>query len=190
MKVLSSQLEVPASLHNSLFTVGYDTGVFTMINFAFSYRNYLIYVEAYNSKLWGGANETYLIDSSLTSEYAIPNMPPFFDSDIQNISLDLSLAAYPNGTVEVSDDRQLAYPLPDTFDATNDSVTLTIENQPDVPFVQLSNGSIIVDSSLLGVEDVGTHQIMLLLTDSQGGSREYSLYITITAGDIEQKVFE
>ena len=58
-----------------------------------------------------------------------------------------------------------------------------------MPFLTLANGSIIIDTSLLTIEHVGIHQVMILLTDSQGGTREYSLYVTITAGDIEQKVF-
>ena len=52
--------------------------MFTIKISAYSYANYLIYVEAYNSKIWGGANETYLIDISLATDYVIPNMPPFF----------------------------------------------------------------------------------------------------------------
>ena len=102
----------------------------------------------------------------------------------------MGLTEYPNGTLEVNAEGELSYPLPDTFDATNDSITITVENQPDVPFLTLANSSIIIYTSLITIEHVGIHQVMILLTDSQGGRREYSLYVTITAGDIELKVFE
>lgn len=189
MQKLPAKAVVASGLHEALFSVGYGTGIFQLDNYGYAYSGFAIFMEAFNSKVWGGAQDSHLVEVTLRAVFALPNLPAFFVEDPQNITIALRVLQYPNGTREADDNRVLTYPLPGTFDATNDSVVISIDNEEDVPFVTVVNGSLVVNTTLLELGDVGRHQVRLLLTDSQGGKREYSVFVTVTAGDIEQKVF-
>ena len=159
-KLLTTRTEVASALwtgDGSLFSVGYSTGIFTFDNFGYAYTNYIVYIEACNSKIWGGADVSYLVDATLRANTALPNMPPFFAETPQNYTIAIDVLKYPNGTMVANDNRTLTFAMPALFDATNDVVTPSIANAADLPFATYVDGSLVVDTSKITLSQVGRH---------------------------------
>jgi len=72
-----------------------------MVNFNEPYANYLIYVSAYNGKIWSNYTEVgYLAKFTLISdEVELPPVAPFFGSLLLE-TINLTTSAFSNETVE------------------------------------------------------------------------------------------
>ena len=144
-----------------------------MVNFDQSFANYLVYVSAFNGKIWTNHTEVgYLAKFTvIDSLLELPQVAPFFEESLV-ATINLTTSAFSNETIK--------YQLPNVLDFNiRDTQVVSVKKLENfIVFVQ-STKTFLFDQSKLTKDDIGSFSFDFWLVDNKQKKNRYELEVKI-----------